>query len=572
MLGDPAFDRRHLSFVGFPSPRASQAALRYSRRRVEALDLLSLPEERAHNLLPNKPSRQYETRLPRFPFLVRPMAGVIMLRAHKSDSSKRTNAYTLWHAALACPQVETGASRIFRVCALALVVQASAVDAATFTVPGSSATIQGAINLASSGDTVLVSPGTYPEAINFSGKNLAVRSVGGPSVTTISAPAMTPVVMFVTGEGPSAVLDGFTLTGGKPDFVAPYFGDGGGIFIKDASPTISNNIVTGNVACRGGGIQVLFGSSLISGNTLTDNRADCSQIGLSGVFWGGGISLQGAGAAVVVDNLITDNLAGTGSAVGMFGATTSTIVGNTIVRNTSTFLDCIDGGTIWMANQSDADIVQNLIAMNEGICHGGVVFLVPFGARGPALINNTIALNGGAASSGIYAEGFDDTTRLVNNIVVGKPGTVALGCGTLYATAPPIMRNNVIWSSGGTAASNFCAGQIGLNGNVSVDPRLAAPASGDYRLLPYSPAIDAGDGTDPRIPTSDFDGAPRVQDGNGDGTAVVDIGAFEAPPPPAIVTPVPASTPGWLVALVALMVLIAAQARALRRRRAMADE
>ena len=496
-----------------------------------------------------------------------------MLRAHKSNSSKRTNAYASWHAALACPQVKTWASRISQVSALALVLQASAVDAATFMVPGSSATIQGAISLASSGDTILVSPGTYPEAINFTGKNLAVRSVGGPAGTTIAAPAMTPVVIFAAGEGPGAVLDGFTLTGGKPDFVAPFFGNGGGVFIQFTSPTISNNVLTGNVACNGGGIQVVLGSPAITGNAFIGNRADCSQLGGTGVFWGGGVSLQGGGgAAVVANNTFVGNLAGSGSAIGTFGAGTPRIFDNTMTGNTATDANCsLDGGTIWMTNNTDADIIQNVIAGNAGTCSGGIVFFSG-GAHGPAMVNNTIALNGGTSASGIYVVGTGTRTRIVSNIVLGTPGSIAMGCGTLFASPSPSMNNNVMWSSGGTAASNLCAAKVGVNGNISVDPQLVAPASGDYRLSPNSPAIDTGDGTDLLIPPSDFAGAPRVQDGNVDGIAVIDIGAFEASPRAATVSPVPVSSPGGLVALVGLMVLIAAKARARRRRRAMVGE
>ncbi|MGI8810505.1 MAG: choice-of-anchor Q domain-containing protein [Acidimicrobiales bacterium] len=82
----------------------------------------------------------------------------------------------------------------------------------------------------------------------------------------------------------------------------------------------------------------------------------------------------------------------------------------------------------------------------------------------------------------------------------------------------------------GTAAPfRWCPDTTGLVGNVSVDPRLAA----DFSLSAGSPAIDAGH-DDPLLPLlgpTDANGRPRVVDGNGDGAAAVDLGAFEWPGP-----------------------------------------
>jgi len=46
-------------------------------------------------------------------------------------------------------------------------------------VPADRPTIQAAINAASKGDTVLVSPGTYTENINLNGKAITVTSTEG---------------------------------------------------------------------------------------------------------------------------------------------------------------------------------------------------------------------------------------------------------------------------------------------------------------------------------------------------------------------------------------------------------
>ena len=71
--------------------------------------------------------------------------------------------------------------------------------------------------------------------------------------------------------------------------------------------------------------------------------------------------------------------------------------------------------------------------------------------------------------------------------------------------------------------------------NVLFNPGFVDGAASDFRLRPDSPLIDRGfpgEGS-----TADLDGQPRPNDGNGDGVAVRDIGAFEyqrpaSPPPP----------------------------------------
>jgi hypothetical protein len=65
---------------------------------------------------------------------------------------------------------------------------------------------------------------------------------------------------------------------------------------------------------------------------------------------------------------------------------------------------------------------------------------------------------------------------------------------------------------------------------LDIDPRLAALADNGgptwtHALLPGSPAIDAGNNT--AAPSTDQRGNRRPRDGDGDGVAVVDVGAFE---------------------------------------------
>jgi parallel beta-helix repeat protein len=398
-------------------------------------------------------------------------------------------------------------------------------EAATIRVPADQASIQSAIAAAAPGDTVVVSAGVYAENIGFLGKPITVMSESGPDVTIIDGRQHDSVATFIAGEGPASILSGFTLRNGRSGFDTPGFGDGGGIRISSASPTIRDNVISGNRACAGVGVSVRFGSPLIQRNVITANQQD----GCSGGVGGGGIALVGNATAQILDNTISDNvmLSASGGGISLFAAGTPTIRGNIIAGNMATGTSpCAKGGGIALVNVSDAVIAGNLIVGNSAACGGGLYWLVPSGARGPRLVNNTIADNDAATGSGVFADGFDAQAVLVNNIIVALPGQTAVYCGNFNDANAPIFRSNDIWSPGAAAYGGICAEQTGISGNISADPLFVDAAAGDYHLQSASPAIDAGDRFAPNLPTTDVDGEPRALDG-GSGQAAVDMGADE---------------------------------------------
>lgn len=92
---------------------------------------------------------------------------------------------------------------------------------------------------------------------------------------------------------------------------------------------------------------------------------------------------------------------------------------------------------------------------------------------------------------------------------------------------------------GGAGTFSPPQGSLQPGENVNLDPGFVDFPGGDLRLAAASPLIDLGDPATPQ--GTDYPGAPLVVDGNGDGIARRDLGAFEFQPPP---PPGPAPGPG----------------------------
>ncbi len=96
------------------------------------------------------------------------------------------------------------------------------------------ATIEKAIEAADDGDTILVWPGEYTEALSFQGKAITVQSAADAAVITWPGDY---AVSFFTGEGSDSVLANFVITGCSQ---AGVFCDAG------ASPTLKNLTIVDN--------------------------------------------------------------------------------------------------------------------------------------------------------------------------------------------------------------------------------------------------------------------------------------------------------------------------------------
>ena len=385
-------------------------------------------------------------------------------------------------------------------------------------VPADQTTIQAAINVAVNGDTVLVAPGTYVENINFLGKAITVASAKGPKVTIIDGNKKDSVVIFDHKETATSVLSGFTIQNG---YATTYI-SGGGIDMEFSSAaTITGNIITGNQSNLGAGICGQGGTAIITNNIIRNNSAER----------GGGIELDATYGPQITANLIENNtafLGGGGIEVEGLQGPSPALISNNIIRGNNAGSQS-QGGGIYAFNSNYALVIQNLIVGNTAAEGAGADWSVPLNTPGPTMVNNTFYSNSvvkGGEGSALFLSGFYGNSILDNNLFIAKPGQSAVYCSNTYSSIPPIISNNDAYSLGGNGFALVCSGSTGTNGNISADPML----TGGYKLLGGSPAIDAGSNTAPNLPTQDLAGNPRIINGNGGSTAIVDMGAYEFVP------------------------------------------
>jgi parallel beta-helix repeat protein len=418
----------------------------------------------------------------------------------------------------------------------------------TINVPGNVASIQAGINAASNGDTVLVAPGTYTENINFNGKSITVTSSGGAAVTIINGNSNGVVVTFASGEGRQSVIKGFTIEGAALPANAPA-ATSDGIFVSSSNPTITNNIITEN---RGYGIEIVFGSAYISGNTITytSTQYDPSQDFGCDYDDGDGIYIRGTSTTItappVIDHNTIEHNVGhcNGGGIGLYAAPLATVISNNIIANNQSLGF---GGGIFVVNGS-VSLHQNLIYNNvSGVAGGGVYLSTPSevnGGTGPltafvannTIYGNTIQLNpliidAWVDGSQVALPGYVSQLGFFNNLIIANDSYSAIACWPLYqylSGAPLVVMNSDVMNTGGAAYGGWCTTPAGATGNISADPKFNNPPSGDFHLQAGSPAIDAGFNAAPGLLATDLDGNPRIQNATGASEPIVDMGVYEA--------------------------------------------
>jgi parallel beta-helix repeat protein len=348
------------------------------------------------------------------------------------------------------------------------------------TADGPFPSIQPAISVASSGDTIIVSPGTYLRSIQVD-KALTLVSTGGAAVTTIKGVSGDYHYMVRLYHS-DVTLQGFTVT--NPDYSGT--ADASGILVGDylGAGGVSN-------------VQVLD-------NMVTQVRSDSgspSNYGATGI----NIGRAPISDVVISGNTITDIHNPAGASIDhTCGINIWDNAGNVLISG-NTISDIKYNG-ILLQYVSNVQVVNNLITD----CQTGLR-LEPYSG---AAVSNATVTNGtlsGNSGDGMY--NLDSSPAVTNCIIWGNGG----GINNAGTSAPVV---------------SYCDVQGGYTGTGNMDADPIFVGGGDYHLQATSPCVDTGSNGAPSLPSNDFEGDPRIVDGNGDSLAVADMGADEYLPPP----------------------------------------
>ena len=379
---------------------------------------------------------------------------------------------------------------------------------------------------------------------------------------------------IVTGSGTdaNAFLDGFTITAGNankpmPPPFPPAIGtqiynnsinpllvdyalyekspgwDGGGMYNDAGSPTLSNCTLRMNWARLGGGMNNHSGSS--------PKLTNCNFIGNASETNGAGLYNDSMSNPILTNCTFTENSAG------WIGGAFCNLDSSLVVSNCMFIGNSAEYESGGMSNLRGKPVVTNCTFRGNSAEWGGAMHNY---TSSLTLTNCTFSGNSAEWAGAMFnykSSIIITNCRFIGNVASGNGGgmynrygdqTIAnctltgnsagsIGGGMLNSQSSTTIINSILWRNNAPSGAQI-SGNVAVSysdveggwagfGNIDADPCFVDAAGGDLRLSSDSPCIDTGDNNAPNLPPTDFDGHPRIIDGDCNDTEVVDMGAYE---------------------------------------------
>jgi hypothetical protein len=333
----------------------------------------------------------------------------------------------------------------------------------------------------------------------------------------------------------------------KPGFIADdtilvatgvYTGTGTEVVLLDKSATLFGGWDAGFTTQ--GGASTIDGQEARRGMTVISNVTGTIehfiiQRGEGGIFNNGTITLN--------NSTIVSNTASSSDWGGIFNG------GGTLVMNDSAVNgnQGLDGGGI-LNSGGTVTLNDSSVSNNNSYTGGGIYSSGTLTLNNSTVSGNTAFLGGGIYNDSTGTVNLNNCT-ISNNTATGDGGGICVNAGVAFSLQNTILAGNTAPS--GPDCYNATINSVGYNllGNISyctynpstgdlinIDPELGplqdnGGATLTHALLPGSPAIDAGNPAgcmgSTGLLTTDQRGFYRPVDGDSNGVAICDMGAYE---------------------------------------------
>lgn len=400
----------------------------------------------------------------------------------------------------------SGGLRVTLVC-LGVMIPAACSLASVIHVPGDVGTIQGAINQALDGDSVLVADGHYHERLVLRGKEILLAShfaldgdtlhvlntiIDGDSLAA-GPPDSASVIRFINHETAACRVAGFTIQSGTGTVEGGTATYGGGIYCREASPVITRCLIRNNVVTANGG-------GLYCNRASHAQAIDC-RFEANRATNGAGFCAVRASVATLVDCVLEENTATLSGGGGTTGDSAGVALeGCRFYHNSVTGGGGVGGGLFLSGFDdvvTDCRFVENSASAGAGIYFSSHSLQLQF----CLFCRNTAT--GLSAGGGITCSGGGVH---VNNCTFHENSAITRG-GGIYAKVggPVTVLNSILWhntpvqiyvNSGSTATVSYSDVENGWPGveNIDCDPEFCDPEVCDDRLGEGSCCLGAGQG------------------------------------------------------------------------------